>query len=159
MIVARSGFDSSSPRNRIESAVEYNGWHSPGGGLDAVLLAGGGIRFRRADFFAATCGGLRCDVECARVETTSSGMRVRASDAPSERSIPSLGSAPGASIAPRSEAARVTVTGTSTARELIDLAERMGIPTSDAVRRVLEHLDGDGYVALPLRNPDESGVE
>jgi hypothetical protein len=50
-------------------------------------------------------------------------------------------------------------TETSVARDLIDLAERMGIPTGDAVHRVLEHLDGFAVVDFPLRNRNESGAE
>jgi hypothetical protein len=54
----------------------------------------------------------------------------------------------------------MTGSGTSHAKELIDLAERMGIPTKDAVRRVLEHLGGPwGHVVLPLRNRSESAAQ
>jgi hypothetical protein len=48
---------------------------------------------------------------------------------------------------------------TSVARDLIDLAERMGIPTSEAVRRVLEHLHGFAVVDVPRRNRNESIAE
>jgi hypothetical protein len=86
---------------------------------------------------------------------------VRVSDASSGRTIPSLGGASGAfPVSMQLFSVRCMIAPTApVVRELIDLAERMGIPTGDAVSRVLQHLDGFLVVDLPLRNRNESGAE
>jgi hypothetical protein len=92
------------------------------------------------------------------MQTTGGTARVHAPDALSGRSIPSFG---GASDARTGWGpARITPSGShgSAARDLIDLAERMGIPTGEAIRRVLQHFEGE-RAGLPLRNRDESAAE
>ena len=142
----------------VSSKTNYR---TRGAEFDRVLLAEGRRFFLgRSDCVAAACGGLRA--------VNTGGMRRRAvlcalavktgvPDARYGRLIPSPGSAPGARApsmraisstrslrSSPSEPTRRTGSGTSHAKELIDLAERMGIPTKDAVRRVLEHLGGRG---------------